>query len=76
MALRKDHCGSWRVVWFHAVPPAHVGWRKWEPGGECHIRPFAFRPAWIMYIHLHMHRYSPYLQFVKLSLLPVHKDMF
>lgn len=42
-ALREDLCGSWRIVWVHAVLPAHVGMEK--EGGECHIRPFALRPA-------------------------------
>lgn len=68
-ALGEDHCVTWRNVWFHPIPPAHVGMEKGEPGDECRIRPFAFRPAWITYIHLCVHKYSPYLQFKELSLL-------
>lgn len=56
--------------------PQHTeGWRKGEPGGECHVRPFAFRPASITYVHLCMHKCSPYPQFTNLSLLPVHSDV-
>lgn len=75
LALREDHCVTWRDVSFHPIPPAHIGMEKREPGDKYHIKPFAFRPAWITCIHLGVHKYSPYLQFRKCLLLLVHTGM-
>lgn len=75
LALREDHCVTWRDVSFHPITPAHVGMEKREPGGRCHVRPFVFRPAWITCMHLCVHKYSPYLQFKKCLLLLVHAGM-